>query len=140
MGIRISYTFTINEVNICTLDSDFGIFTGKKPALLSISNVEKEIKNWRDFLREIIKMLYAIDKNIFKEIIQMDNVPRGKKLFSTNEKNVYEPLQIDENFFVAYKYDFNTETTFKIAKILVENFDSVCGTNFKEEIWFTLKK
>ena len=130
---------TVEVGNIFTLNSDSGIFTGKKPALLSISNVEKEIKNWRDFLREIIKMLCTIDKNIFKEIIQMDNVPRGKKLFSANPENVYGPLQIDENFYVAYKYDFDTETTFKIAKILVENFDYVCGTNFKEEIWFTLK-
>ena len=125
--------------NVCTLDSDPGIFMGTKPAAVSVANVEKEIKNWREFLREIMKTLYTLDKNIFKKIIQMDNVPRGRKLFSTESINLLRPVEIDENFYVEDSFDFNTETALKIAKVLVENFDMTSGTNFKDEIWFTLK-
>ena len=130
---------TVDVGNVFTLESDFGIFTGKKPALLSISDKEQEIKTWREFLREIMKTLYTLDKNLFKQIIQRDNVPRSNKLFSTEAKNLWKPLKIDENFYIANGFDFDTETSLKIIKVLVENFDSVCGTNFKEEIWFTLK-
>ncbi len=130
---------TVDVENIFTLDSDFGIFTGTRPAKISIANNDKEIKSWYEFLREIMKTLYTLDKNIFKQIIQKDNVPRGKKLFSTEEKNLLRPIKIDETFYVEDAFDFYSETILKITKVLVENFDSVCGTNFKEEIWFTLK-
>lgn len=129
----------IDAGNVFTLDSDFGIFTGTKPATISIMNVEKEIKNWREFLREIIKTLYTSDKNLFKQVIQKDNVPRSGKLFSADPKNLLKPVEIDKNFYVANGFDFDTETALKIAKILVENFDLAGDTNFNEEIWFTLR-
>lgn len=129
----------VENGNVFTFDSDLGIFTGTKPATISIMNVEKEIKTWREFLREIMKTLCTLEKNIFKKIIQNDNVPRGRKLFSTEEKNLWRPIKIDENFYVEDSFDFDTETALKISKVLVENFDLEGDTNFKDEIWFTLK-
>ena len=131
---------TADVGNVFTLDSDSGIFTGTKPSIVSISNVETELKNWSDFLREVMKTLYTLDKEIFKKAIQKDNVPRSNKLFSNESEKLWSPLKIEEDYYIANKFDFNTETAFKVAKTLVENFDSIGDTNFKEDIWFTLKK
>ena len=109
---------TVDVENIFTLDSDFGIFTGTRPAKISIANNDKEIKSWYEFLREIMKILYTLDKNIFKQIIQKDNVPRGKKLFSTEEINFLRPIKIDETFYVEDAFDFYSETILKITKFL----------------------
>ena len=129
------YNFTSVEVeNIFTLDADFGIFTGKKPAILSISDKEFEIKTWRDLMTKIFKTLYALDKENFKLAAQKENVPIN--LFSDTKQN--SCIMVDENFY--FKANFDTERCLRIIEIFVENFDEVCGTNFKEEIWFTLKK
>jgi hypothetical protein len=129
----------VENGNVFTLDSDLGNFTGTKPLKISVANDDKEIKNWREFLREIMKTLYTLDKNIFKQIIQRDNVPRGRKLFSSEEQNLCRPIKIDENFYVEDAFDFDTETALRISKSLVENFDLEGNTNFKDDIWFTIK-
>ncbi len=121
------YSFaSVDAKNIFTLEDDFENFMGKKPALLSISDKEHEIKTWRALLEEVIKNLYSLDKEIFELAAQKENIP--SKLFSTGFG------KIDPTFFMS------TERCLRITKILVENFDSICGTNFKDEIWFTLKK
>ncbi len=121
------YSFaSVDAKNIFTLEDDLENFTGKKPALLSISDKEHEIKTWRALLEEVIKNLYSLDKEIFELAAQKENIP--SKLFSTGFG------KIDPTFFMS------TERCLRITKILVENFDSICGTNFKDEIWFTLKK
>lgn len=119
----------VDAKDIFTLEDDFENFTGKKPALLSISDKEHEIKTWRALLEEVIKNLYSLDKEIFELAAQGENVP--SKLFSTDSQKTFS---IDPTFFMS------TERCLRITKILVENFDSICGTNFKDEIWFTLKK
>ena len=119
---------------IFTLDSDFSTVKGERPATFSLSNNEKEISTWRDFLRQIIMELYSLDKDIFKQATKMENVPRRATLFSTTPKN----FKIDDDYYMELNFD--TETCLKVIKSLVENFDRLGGTNFKEDIWFTLKQ
>ena len=115
-----------------TLDSDFGALRGTKPAIVSISETEIKISNWVDLLREVVKKLYALDKNIFRQAAQMENV--RKSLFTT-EPTYFE---IDDGFYM--ETGFSTEDCLKIAKVLTENFDRLSVNNFKEEIWFTLRR
>lgn len=128
------YNFAIFDVgNIVTLDSDFGIFTGRKPDILSVSDKEQPVKFWRDILREVIRILYNRDSDSFRQAVLMENVPRRANLFHDTET-------INKTYIENLNFNFDTESCLKITKKLVENFDSICGTNFKEEIWFTLKK
>ncbi len=123
----------VNE-NIFTLDSDFNRFTGTKPAIVSIFNVEKNLKNWSDFLRELVTQLYNLDKDIFKRAV---NDSGKNNLFSDKPETLVLPFKIDENYYVGYGLD--TKSCLKVIKALVMNFDNLSGTNFKDEIWFTLK-
>ncbi len=117
--------------SIFGLDSDFNTFTNTKPATILFSGSEKTISSWRDLLREIIKQLYALDKDIFRKATQQGNVRRS--LFSTDAGN----FQIDNDFYM--KIDFDTASCLRYTKILTENFDALGDTNFKSEIWFTLR-
>ena len=118
----------IENGNVFTLDSDFRIFTGTKPAKISIANIEQEITTWREFLLEIFKFLYQCDKNIFELVLQKENVPQRIKEFFSGEIN-----------FDAFTVPMSTKDILKFAENFVESFDSEGGTNFKYEIWFTLK-
>ena len=121
-----------------TLDSDFGKLIGTKPASVSISETEIKISNWSGLLREIVKQLYALDNNIFHQATQMENVPRRDNLFSTSEKSFRYEFKVDENYYMALGQ--GTDVCLRIVKALVENFDSIGGTNFKEDIYITLRR
>ena len=114
------------------LDSDFGALRGTKPATLSIFDKETKMPHWNHLLREIVRQLYALDKDIFRRAVKLQNV--RQTLFTSEPTN----FQIDENFYMEVGFD--TEMCLKTAKTLVENFDMLGGTNFKEDIYFTLRQ
>ena len=114
------------------LDSDFSAFKHKRPAKLFIFGAEIKMTSWNPMLREIVRQLYKLDKDIFRQATQKNNVRRG--LFPTEPTD----FQIDDGFYM--RTGFDTETCLNYAKILVENFDKLSGTNFKDEIWFTLRE
>lgn len=120
-----------NTKEVFNLDSDFGELKGAKPATLFIADAEIKMPHWSHLLREIVRQLYALDKFIFRQATQLENVPQS--LFKT------EPtcFQLDKDFFM--ETGFSTADCLRYAKILVENFDSLSGTNFKEDIYFTIK-
>lgn len=122
------------EGNIFNLDSDSRNFTGTELEIVSIFGKEYKIRYWIDLLRRVAKEFYDLDKNIFVHSIQND---RLKKIFSNSPENIARPFEIDANYYIGGGID--TKTCFKFAKTIVENFDSIGGTNFKGEIWFTLK-
>lgn len=113
------------------LDSDFGALTGKKPATLSIAGNEIQMPTWIGLLREIVRQLYAHDKDAFRRATQQDNV--RKSLFTATPTD----FKIDDGFYMTG--GFSTEDCLKFAKVLTENFDALGDTNFKSEIWFTLR-
>lgn len=84
---------------------------------------------WNWLLREIVKQLYSLDSDIFRQAASI-----RQNLFST------EPtyFKLDENFYM--KTGFSTKDCLKIIKALVENFDRLGVTNFKDEIQFTLRR
>lgn len=120
------------------LDSDFGALKSTKPSSVFISNTEVKISNWSDLLREIVKKLYDHDKDIFCRAAQMENVPRRNKLFSEVEKTFRYEFKINEHYYMASGW--GTEKLLRIVKVLVENFDRLSGTNFREDIYFTLRR
>lgn len=123
------YNSTVAENgSVFTLDSDVKIFTGTKPAVISVANVEKEIKNWREFLIEIMKFLQKQDENIFEQSLQDENVPQRIQEFFSDKKDV-------DNFNLP----MSTKDLLRFANNFVENFDLTGNTNFKNEIWFTIK-
>ncbi|MBQ7706104.1 MAG: DUF262 domain-containing protein [Selenomonadaceae bacterium] len=122
------------DLDIFTLDADFKIFTNTTPAILSISEKEYRISYWIDLLRRIVQELYNLDEDIFRQVIQDDWI---KKFFSANPEKLTSPYKIDENLYLGVSG--NTQTALKCAKIVVENFDNLSSTNYKENIWFTLK-
>ena len=121
---------SINLGDSFNLDSDFGVFTGEKPAALFISGTEIKVSGWVNILREIVRQLYTLDKDTFRQA-----AATRKNLFSTEPNN----FKLDENFYMDTK-NIDTKSCLRIAKSLAEKFDSLGETNFKDEISFTLRK
>ena len=128
----------VNLDDTFNLDSDFGALRGTKPACVSIFETEIKISNWIDLVREIVKQLYARDKDIFRQIAKNENLPRKNKLFSADPKQILKPFKVDEDYYMETV--FRTGECLKTVKILVENFDRLGDTNFKEDIYFTLRR
>lgn len=122
----------VNRGDTFNLDSDFGQFTKIKPATLFISNTEIPISAWKHLLCEVIKQLYDLDSDIFRRVMNVK-----KNLFVTESKNSAD-FEIDENLYM--KTQKNVEQCLRITKTIIESFDRLAGTNFKEEISFTLRK
>ena len=120
-----------STANLFYLDSDFKSLKGEKPEIFSFLGTEIKIGDWIKMLREVVRQLYALDADTFRRATQLENVRRN--LFTT-EPNDYK---IDENFYM--RGGFDTEFCLKTIKALVENFDSIGGTNLKDEIYFTIK-
>ena len=130
------YNITTTTTNTTFyLDDDLGIFTGTKPATISISNVEKNIKDWRELLETIFKTLYEKDAAVFKQAVQKEN---RMKLFTNESAEMRSPLKIAENCYI--ESNSSTESKLYALKKVVENFDSISSTNFKDDIWFTLRQ
>ena len=123
---------SVNLDDVFNFDSDFGELKGRKPAALSIFDTEIKMPHWNHLLREIVRQLYALDKDIFHRAAQMQNVRQN--LFSSAPTD----FKIDDDFYMETGFD--TETCLRIAKVLVENFDRLGDTNFREEIYFTLRR
>lgn len=120
---------SVNLGDTFNLDSDFGVFTGEKPAALFISGTEIKISGWVNILREIVRQLYMLDKDTFRLATDA-----RKNLFTTEPTD----FKLDENFYMYTGY--STEDCLRIAKSLAEKFDSLGETNFKDEISFTLRR
>ena len=120
---------SINLGDIFNLNSDFGTLRGTKPAKLFILDTEIKIAHWNHLLREIVRQLYALDKDIFRQA-----ATARPNLFTTEPTN----FKIDENFYM--ETGFSTDDCLRISKSLVENFDRLGDTNFKEDISFTLRR
>ena len=129
---------TSNIGETLNLDSDFGALTGTKPASVLIFDKEIKISNWSDLVREVVKQLYALDKDIFRRAAQMENILRRNNLFSTTANHFRYEFKLDENYYMAA--GLGTDICLRIVKALVENFDRLSGTNFREEIYFTLRR
>lgn len=121
-----------------TLDSDYGLFTGKKPAIISVFGSEKKVSKWTELVQEIFQRLYNHDRYLLIKAMQMENVPGRKKgeLFSTDPQAFSQHVKIDENFFVDSKFD--TKRYLRIVTVIVKNFDHLAKMTFMDEIWFTL--
>lgn len=128
----------INVGDTFNLDSDFGALTGTKPATVLIAETEIKISNWIDLVREVAKQLYSLDSDVFRRAVQKENVPRRNKLFSNESHNLQKPFEIDENYYMENR--LCTEECLRIVKVIVENFDNLSGTNFREDIYFTLRR
>lgn len=120
---------SINLGDTFNLDSDFGALKGTHPATLTIFSTEMKMPYWNHMLREIVRQLYALDRDTFRQA-----AAARKNLFTTEPTD----FKLDENFYMYT--GFSTEDCLRIAKALVEKFDSLGGTNFKEEISFTLRR
>ena len=122
------YKKTSELQTVFTLDDDAEFFTGKKPETVSIAKVE--IQTWKNFLSEVLKFLCSKDKNIFEQAVKQNNIA----------KRVQENILKNLNTFDFVDVPLSTKYILRLTKNLVENFDSLADTNFKDEIWFTLKK
>ena len=120
---------TVNLDDVFNLDSDFDSLKGKEPATLFILGTEIKMPYWNWLLREIVKQLYTLDSDTFRQASKI-----RQNLFSTEPTD----FKIDDDFYM--KTGFDTKNCLKNAKILVENFDKLGGTNFKEDIYFTLRR
>lgn len=120
-----------STANLFYLDSDFKSLKGEKTASVSIFGTEMEMPSWIQMVREVVRQLYALDADTFREATQRDNIRQS--LFTTEQTD----YKIDENFYMRGGLD--TETCLKTIKALVENFERLGDTNLKDEIYFTIK-
>ena len=109
---------------------DFEKCTNKKPASLSIPGKEiPNIKNWRDVFFEILNFLYEENEKFF--------VQAAAEYISINPEDFKTPVKIGNRFYIETNRE--TKKLLRRAQIIVENFDSISGGNFKDSISFTLK-
>lgn len=120
--------------NTYNLDSNFNELTGTEPKSISISKKIIPLTYWIDLLRTVAKELYSLDRDNFRQAVQESG---NSKYFSTSPKNIPNPFQLDENYYLDSR--FSTRAILNIARDIVENFDRLGGTNFKDEIEFTRK-
>lgn len=118
-----------------TFESEFGQFTYKVLDTVSILGKEYKITYWIDMVRTIAKIFYYTDKDTFKQAVQQDT--RLSKFFSTAPENLTSPVQIDTDYYIGGGID--TKNCLKFARTIVENFDRLKGTNYRDDIWFTIK-
>lgn len=120
------------------LDSEVSLFTGTKPDTVSIMGTEKQITNWTDFVGEITKALFILDKEIFLELLAYSDFPGNKKYIDTSCKYMKRYEEIDRDLYIDVNN--SVETNIKIVKKIVDYFDSRTDTSIKDEIWFTLRR
>ena len=120
--------------NFYNLDSDFNELTNTSPGSLTISDKKISLTYWIDLLRTVSKELYALDNDNFRQAVHDSG---REKIFSTSSENLTAPFRLDENYYVGAGRD--VKAILKIAKDIVEHFDRLAGTNFKDEIEFTRK-
>ncbi|MBR3050760.1 MAG: DUF262 domain-containing protein, partial [Selenomonadaceae bacterium] len=58
---------SINLGDTFNLDSDFGALKGTHPATLTIFSTEMKMPYWNHMLREIVRQLYALDRDTFRQ-------------------------------------------------------------------------
>ena len=116
------------------LDSDFGELTNTYPESLTIADKKIQLDSWIDLLRKISKELYTLDRETFKQAVHDAG---REKIFSASSEKFPNSFYIDENYYLDSR--FGTKKILQIVKELVENFDRLAGTNFKDEIEFTRK-
>ena len=129
---------SVNIDDIFNLDSDFGALTKTKPASILILEKEIKISNWIDFPRVVVKQLYALNEDVFRQAVCKENIPRKSKLFSADPQNLQKPFKVDENYYMENR--LSTGDCLKIVKAIAENFDKLGDTNFREDIYFTLRR
>lgn len=111
------------------LDSNFSRLKGTKPDILSILKKEESVNSWKEVIQKILTALYETDSETF--------IKAAANFISTNANDFRAPAKIGESFYVETNSD--TKNLLEKAKTIVENFDTVSGAKFKDEIWFTLK-
>lgn len=133
------YNVTPNVSDQFYLNSNlnFGFFTGKIPATISIFGKETGIMYWNELYRNVMRELYELDKNVFVQSVRQKNVPSSRKLLSTNSSELFQPVHIADDYYM--RSNFDAKSLLKITAYVVENFERLSGTDFKNEIWFTLK-
>ena len=60
---------SVNIDDTFNLDSDFGAFIKTKPASILILEKEIKISNRIDFPRVVVKQLYSLDEDIFRQAL-----------------------------------------------------------------------
>ena len=115
-------------------DSNFNDLTNTSPESLTLADKKFSLTYWIDLLRTVAKELYSLDRDNFRQAVQESG---NSKYFSTSPKNIPNPFQLDENYYLDSR--FSTRAILNIARDIVENFDRLGGTNFKDEIEFTRK-
>lgn len=121
-----------NSASEFNLNANFKLFLGTTPAAVSVFGSTKLIGSWRDFLREIARNFYELDREIFRQTVSEINA------FAASSERMRAPFEIDSDLYV--ETSFSADVILKIARLIVEDFDRLSGTNFKDEIWFTLRQ
>ena len=123
-----------STTNLLYLDSDFSECKGRKPVSYSFAGDAKPVSNWKNLVYGVSKQLFSLDEKIFRRVIKSDNIPKRKNLFLAEPSN----FKISDDLYLSLNCD--TENCLKILKALVETFDKLCETNFKEDIYFILRQ
>ncbi len=93
-------------------------------------------KNNLQGLRKAISRLQIVAIGLSNEQA-VQNSNRGRA-FSTDPAKLVALFKIDENYYLDSK--FSTKVILSIINDIAEKFDQISGTNFKDEIWFTLRE
>lgn len=120
------------------LQADFPSFLGTKPAIVSVCDEEETITTWADLVVKTAKKLRSLDSDIFDQTVERISKRRIKPLFYREDNGPRRSAKLDDDLYI--NLDYHTDENLQNVKDLVETFDGIAGTNFIDDIWFTIRR
>lgn len=123
------------------LNDDFESFTKTRPSCIKINNIEHAINNWTSFYVLTMHELYAINKNLFKDLVHFSLVGRKVKFISFDENDFIKPEKIDLNLYIEGDSHTNTKTVLTLLKDIIDYYGSQDSKylDLAEKIEFKIK-
>lgn len=121
-----------------SLKTDLEIFSKTKPCEATIIGKTFQLTSWRDFLINVAKQLYALDSNLFFELLAYKGIRSQRPIVDTVNDHMKLYEEIDKNLYIEiYSH---TRENLETAKMMVEYYDRNENTNFIDDIYFTLRR
>ena len=121
-----------------TLDEDSSQFAWTKPDILLIGSQEYQISKWMEFLPLLCKELYKENPNAFTELADSGKISLiGTETDSQSYADNSNYIKILNNIYI--RNGLSSETTIETAKKISQCFDKLAGTNYENDILFSIK-
>jgi len=120
------------------LTADFDSFSGLKPSFVGVCDEEIEVSNWSDFLVFTARKFYEKNPLIMDELAKNQALfPGNKQVISHSCSDMRRYGEVGGNWYILTNFD--SQSILECIEAIANIFDKKFETNYKEDIWFTIK-